>query len=101
MTYVILLSLLNIGFVCGMDMRELSVFVRWSFKCLAISFVRLLYDEEHKGEIDLRFGYCDQIGKLIARPLYLTESQLADLGKEATKVPEIKKMLKKPCAQFG
>lgn len=57
-------------------------------------------DESNKGEIDLRFGYCDQTGKLIARPLYLTESQLADLGKAAAKEPEIKKMLKTFCDQI-
>lgn len=58
-------------------------------------------DENNKGEIDLRFGYCNQTGKLIARPLYLTEGQLADLGKAAAKEPEIKKMLKNLCAQLG
>jgi hypothetical protein len=57
-------------------------------------------DENNKGEIDLRFGYCDQTGKLIARPLYLTESQLADLGKAAAREPEIKKMLKTFCDQI-
>jgi hypothetical protein len=58
-------------------------------------------DKEHKGEIDLRFGYCNQKGKLIARPLYLTESELVDLGKAAAKIPEIKNMLKNLCAQLG
>lgn len=57
-------------------------------------------DENHKDEIDLRFGYCDDTGKLVARPLYLTESQLADLGEEAAKVPEIRKMLKRFCDQI-
>jgi len=57
-------------------------------------------DENHKGEIDIRFVYCDQTGKLIARPLYLTECQLVDLGKEAAKDPEIKKMLKTFCDQI-
>ena len=58
-------------------------------------------DNDHKDEIQLRFGYCDNTGKLIARPLYLDESQLAELGKAAAKIPEIKKMLKRFCVQFG
>jgi hypothetical protein len=57
-------------------------------------------DNNKKGEIDLRFGYCDDAGKLIARPLYLNESELVDLGKAASKVPEIKKMLRNLCAQL-
>jgi hypothetical protein len=57
-------------------------------------------DENNKDKIDLRFGYCDQTGKLIARPLYLNECQLAELGKEAAKVPEIRKLLKSFCDQI-
>ena len=57
-------------------------------------------DDAHKDKINLRFGYCDNTGKLIARPLYLTESQLTELGKEAAKDPEIKKMLKGFCDQI-
>ena len=58
-------------------------------------------DDEHKDEIQFRFGYCNDVGKLIARPLYLDESQLADLGKAAAKEPEITKMLKRFCDQIG
>jgi len=57
-------------------------------------------DDFHKDEIDLRFGYCNDKGKLVARPLYLDESQLAELGKEAAKEPEIRKMLKRFCDQI-
>ena len=57
-------------------------------------------DDKHKGEIDLRFGYCDNTSKLIPKPLYLTESQLADLGREAAKDPEVKKLLKGFCDQI-
>jgi len=57
-------------------------------------------DPVNTGEIDLRFGYCDNKGKLIARPLYLTESQLGDLGRAAAQEPEIKKMLKTLCDQI-
>jgi hypothetical protein len=57
-------------------------------------------DENNKDRIALRLGYCDQTGKLIARPLYLTECELADLGKAAAKEPEIKKMLKTFCDQI-
>lgn len=57
-------------------------------------------DQSNNGEIDLRFGYCDDTGKLVARPLYLTESQLADLGKAAAREPEIKKLLKSFCDQI-
>lgn len=65
----------------------------WSSVIQIIKFT----DQDHKGEIDLRFGYCDDTGKLVARPLYLTESQLADLGDAAAKEPEIRKMLKRFC----
>jgi hypothetical protein len=57
-------------------------------------------DDAHKDKINLRFGYCDKTGKLIARPLYLTESELTELGKEAPKDPEIKKVLKGFCDQI-
>jgi hypothetical protein len=57
-------------------------------------------DNAHKDKINLRFGYCDNTGKLIARPLTLTESELTELGKEAAKDPEIKKMLKGFCDQI-
>lgn len=69
----------------------------WSSAIQILKFT----DPDNKGEIELRFGYCDRTGKLIARPLYLDESQLADLGREAAKVPEIKKMLKALCAPLG
>lgn len=58
-------------------------------------------DDEHKGDIQFRFGYCNHKGKLIARPLYLDETQLADLGKAASRKPEIKRMLKNLCAHLG
>jgi hypothetical protein len=68
----------------------------WSSVIQIIMFT----DQSHKGEIDLRFGYCDDTGKLVARPLYVTESELADLGEAAAKVPEIRKMLKRFCDQI-
>jgi hypothetical protein len=42
----------------------------------------------------------DDTGKLVARPLYLTECQLVELGKEAAQVPEISNMLKGFCEQI-
>lgn len=57
-------------------------------------------DDEHKDQINLRFGYCDNTAKLSTRPLYISESQLTELGKEAAKDPEIKKMLKGFCDQI-
>jgi len=57
-------------------------------------------DDLHKDQITLRFGYCDNTGKLIPKPLYLTESQLTDLGKEVAKDPEIKNLLKGFCDQI-
>lgn len=68
----------------------------WSSVIQIIKFT----DQSNKGEIDLRFGYCDDTGKLVARPLYLTESQLADLGKAVAEEPAIKKMLKTFCDQI-
>jgi hypothetical protein len=58
-------------------------------------------DDEHKGDIQFRFGYCDAAGTLIARPLYLDESQLADLGRAASREPEIRRMLRNLCVQLG
>jgi hypothetical protein len=57
-------------------------------------------DDAHKDKVNIRFGYCDNTGKLIVRPLNLTESELTELGKEAAKNPEIKKMLKGFCEQI-
>jgi hypothetical protein len=57
-------------------------------------------DDEHKDQVNLRFGYCDNTARLITRPLYISESQLTELGKEAAKDPEIKKMLKGFCDQI-
>ncbi len=75
----------------GVVTHEVGVdFKTWSPVIQLLKFT----DDEHKGEINLRFGYCDNTGKLITRPLYLSESQLTDLGKEAAKDPEIKKILK-------
>lgn len=54
-------------------------------------------DSEHiaSGETtQLRFGYLDADGKLIARPLFLKEIQLAKLGKQVSLRPEVKEMLK-------
>jgi len=68
----------------------------WSSVIQIIEFT----DQNNKGDIELRFGYCDETGKLVARPLYLSESGLADLGKAAAKVPEVKKMLKNFCDQI-
>jgi hypothetical protein len=52
-------------------------------------------DTEHNGDTQLRFGYLNDDGTLIARPLYLDEDQLEDLGKAAARNPEIKSMLKR------
>jgi len=81
----------------GMVTHEARVdYENWSSVIQILEFT----DSDNKGEIDLRFGYCDNRGKLIARPLYLTESQLADLGRAAAQEPEIKKMLKAFCDQI-
>jgi len=81
----------------GIVTHEASAdFGNWSAVIQIIKFT----DPINNGEIDLRFGYCDDTGKLVARPLYLTECQLAELGKEAAKVPEIRKMLKGFCDQI-
>lgn len=68
----------------------------WSSVIQIIEFT----DQSNKGDTDLRFAYCDDKGKLVARPLYLDESQLTDLGKAAAKEPEIRKMLKNFCDQI-
>lgn len=82
----------------GVVIHEARVdYETWSSVLQILKFT----DDDHKGEIDLRFGYCNDAGNLIARPLYLDESQLADLGKAAAKIPEVKKMLKNLCAQLG
>jgi hypothetical protein len=57
-------------------------------------------DEKHKDLIKLRFGYCDNTGRLMTRPLFLSETELTELGKEAAKNPEMKKMLKSFCDQI-
>lgn len=57
-------------------------------------------DEEHRGNIRLRFGYCDDTGTLIARPLYINEERLAELGRAAAREPEIKRMLRAFCDQI-
>jgi hypothetical protein len=54
-------------------------------------------DNEHiaNGDnVQLRFGYLNADGKLIARPLYLEEKQLAELGRLVSLRPEVKPMLK-------
>jgi hypothetical protein len=58
-------------------------------------------DDVNKDKDSIRFGYCDSTGKLIVRPLNLSESELTELRKEAAKDPEIKKMLKGFCEQSG
>jgi hypothetical protein len=81
----------------GVIIREARVdYETWSPVLQILRFT----DDEHKGDIQFRFGYCDYKGTLIARPLYLDESQLADLGKAAAKEPEIRKMLKNLCDQI-
>jgi hypothetical protein len=81
----------------GIVIREARVdYENWSSVFQILQFT----DENNKGELDLRFGYCDQTGKLIARPLYLTESQLTDLGRAAAREPEIRKMLKAFCDEI-
>jgi hypothetical protein len=81
----------------GIVTHEASVdYGDWSSVVQIIKFT----DPTNKDEVDLRFGYCDNTGRLVARPLYLTEIQLANLGKAVTKEPEIKKMLKTFCDQI-
>lgn len=85
----------NIG--NGIVTHEATVnYKHWSSVIQIIEFT----DQSNNGEINLRFGYCNDKGKLIARPLYLDESQLAELGKAAAKEPEIRKMLKNFCDQI-
>jgi hypothetical protein len=57
-------------------------------------------DPKNKSDKALRFGYCNKKGKLIARPLYLLEDELVDLGKAVAGKPEVKKMLKAFCDQI-
>ena len=81
----------------GVVTREVKVdYKTWSPVIQVLKFT----DDEHKDQVNLRFGYCDNTGKLIVRPLNLTESELTELGKEAAKDPEIKKMLKGFCEQI-
>jgi hypothetical protein len=81
----------------GVVTREIRVdYKTWSPVIQVLKFT----DDEHKDQINLRFGYCDNTGKLIPKPLYLNEGQLADLGKEAAKDPEIKSLLKGFCDQI-
>jgi hypothetical protein len=68
----------------------------WSSVIQVLEFT----DTTNRGEIDIRFGYCDDTGKLVARPLYLTEDQLADLGRAAARVPEIRNRLRAFCDQI-
>jgi hypothetical protein len=56
-------------------------------------------DNEHAGEIDIRFGYCSDRGNLIARPLYLDESQLTELGRAIARYPEIRRFFRGFCDQ--
>jgi len=58
-------------------------------------------DDAHKDKINLRFGYCDNTGKLIARPLYLTESQLTELGKKPQKTLKLRKCSKASVTKSG
>ena len=58
-------------------------------------------DDEHRDEIRFRFGYCNTEGTLIARSLYLDETQLADLGRAGAREPEIRRMLRILCRQIG
>ena len=81
----------------GIVIHEARVdYKHWSSVIQIIEFT----DQSHKGDIDLRFGHCDDTGKLVARPLYLTENELANLGEAVAKVPEIRKMLKRFCDQI-
>ena len=81
----------------GVVAREARVnYQSWSSVIQILRFT----DDNHKGQIALGFGYCDDSGKLIARPLYLDESQLTDLGKAVAKEPEIRKMIKTFCDQI-
>jgi hypothetical protein len=81
----------------GVVTREVKVdYKTWSPVIQVLKFT----DDAHKDQVNLRFGYCDNTGKLIVRPLYLSESQLTDLGKEAAKDPEIKSLLKGFCDQI-
>jgi hypothetical protein len=81
----------------GVVTREIRVdYKTWSPVIQVLKFT----DDEHKGQINLRFAYSDNTGKLIPKPLYLTEGQLADLGREAAKDPEVKSLLKGFCDQI-
>ena len=44
-------------------------------------------DDEHKDKINLRFGYCDNTGKLITRPLYPYRKSTYRIGKRSRKRP--------------
>ena len=70
--------------------EAIACFDGWSAVIQLLEFT----DQEHIADsIQIRFGYFDADGKLIARPLYLTGEQLAKLGKVAANNPEIKKLL--------
>lgn len=68
----------------------------WSSSIQILEFT----DPENKGAKCIRFGYCDDTGKLIARPLYLSEGELNDLGKEVAKNQQMRTLLKRFCEQI-
>lgn len=57
-------------------------------------------DSVNIGETDIRFGYCNDKGKLIARPLYLDENQLTELGRAIAREPEIRRRFRDFCDQI-
>ena len=67
----------------------------WSAVVQVLEFT----DDAHAGDVDLRIGYCDNTGKLIARPLYLDENQLTELGRAIAENPEIRRMFRAFCDQ--
>lgn len=78
----------------GIVTQEVSAnFGNWSAVVQILEF----RDDAHMGEIDIRFGYCDNTGKLIARPLYLNENELAELGRSIAREPEIRRMFRAFC----
>ena len=71
-------------------------FGSWSAVVQILEFT----DNAHMGDIELRIGYCDETGKLIARPLYLDEDELTQLGRAISREPEIRRMFRAFCEQI-
>lgn len=71
-------------------------FEGWSAVVQVLEFT----DNEHAGNIDIRIGYCNADGKLIARPLYLEEDALTELGRAVAREPEIRQRFRAFCEQL-